>query len=699
MKIYRNLLLFLICIFPLSVFGKGLLTADAGVDQTVPQGSLVSLDGEAILKNRGLKKTKTVSYSWVQTAGTQIDLTSADSANTTFIAPQPNATEETLQFELTVTATIGQCKKHQKHWGWHKHRHKDKDEHKYKLCRTVSATDTVNVTVIGDVIPTSSFINGHITDIAGNAVVANIEVLSEGSSIQNGISNSLGDFDLNLPGDAKYVLKFTAPGYAVQSVPVKSPNTDESIFIEVTMIARGETQTFDGSSPVTLNGVDGATVSLNPGSFVDANGNTVTGNIDVTITPVDVSHPAFLAAFPGEFSGILEGDSTDTPIVSLGTVEYVFTQNGQPLQLAAGQNATIELPIYFSTYQDGSAINIGDLIPLWSLNADTGIWTQEGTGTVVASADSPTGMAMLATATHFTWWNCDVSMNAAQAIVTVYGADTGTAVIKAHTDADIGWRPSTVETVSTLGVPTSPLHIPSNGEVCFWAEISYTNGSSATSLEECVTAAPSSLVYIDLVAPVAGPLAIATLPADTAGVLNISGYLSTPTTPVKLTPVTMESSVTYSIISGALPSGVALTPISATRAVITGIPTESGNFSIVVEAVDVDGNTDTVTINYAISSDTPPPNLGAYVEVLYGNPPVVYDLNDYNTGGAATGWELSYNPAWEQYPPPSGVSLDPVTGLLTISDTCVIWEGMIIATNSSGSSEATIRIDDYPNCY
>ncbi len=699
MKTYRSLLIFLICIFPLSVSAKGLISADAGTDQTVSQGTLVSLNGDAVLKNKGLKKTKIVSFSWSQIVGTQVDLNDSDTASTSFLAPQPNASEETLQFELTVTATLGECKKHQKHWSQHKRDDRRHDDDRDKHCRTVAATDTVNVTVTGDVVATTSFITGHVTDVAGNPVVANIEVLGNDTSLQSDLSDSLGDFDLKLPDNAKYVLKFTAPGYAVQSVPVKSPTADESIFLEVTMIARGDTQTFDSSSSVSLTGADGASVSLSPGSFVDANGNTVTGNIDVTITPVDVSHPATLAAFPGEFSGVLEGDSTDTPIVSLGTVEYVFTQNGQPLQLAAGQNASIEIPIYFSTYQDGNAVNIGDLIPLWSLNADTGIWAQEGTGTVVASADSPTGMAMSATSTHFTWWNCDVSMNTAQAIVTVYGADSGTAVIKAHTDADIGWRPSTVDTVSPIGTPTNPLYIPSNGEVCFWADITYTNGFSATTLVECVTAAPSSLIYVDLYAPVAGPLAITTQPIDTSGVLNVSGYLNYPVTPVRIRPVTMETAVSYSIVSGILPSGMAMTTVNATQAMIAGIPTEAGNFSIVVEAVDVDGNTDTVTINYMISTDTPPPDLGTFIEINYSNPPVVYDLNDYNSGGDATSWTLTYNPLWEQVPPPSGVSLDPATGLLTISDTCVYWQGIVIATNSSGSSEVGIWIDDYPNCY
>lgn len=697
MKLLRRILLSMVLLFPLSALGKVKVIADAGTDQTVSEGNLVTLYGKAKLKGVRQKKHQTISYSWEQITGTSVDLIDSDKKNASFVAPRPSALEETLQFELTVSATVGKC---QKPWWWSRFQNWWPWKHKFKgwwprhNCRTVTDTDSVNITVVA--IDTGSLIKGHVTDVAGNAVVADIEVLHNGSVLPSVASNSLGDFELGLSDDTEYVLKFTAPGYAVQSVPVKSPTVDESIFLEVTMIARSDEQTFDSSSTATIRGVDGASVTLSPNSFVDGEGNPVVGDIQVTVTPVDISRSATLAAFPGEFSGVVEGDTEDTPIVSLGAVEFVFTQSGQELQLASGQTAAVEIPIYFATYQDGTAINIGDMIPLWSLNADTGIWTQEGMGTVVASADSPTGMAMSATVSHFSWWNCDVSMSAAQAIVTVYGSESGTAIVKAHTNADIGWRPSTVETVVTLGVATSPLYIPSNGEVCFWAEINYTSGSTATTLQECVSAVPSSLIYVNLVAPVAGPVDIITQPADTSGVLDEVGYIDFPVFPVRLSPTTIENTVSYSVISGSLPGGMSLVVMDATRALIVGIPTEAGSFSAVIQGEDEDGYTDSVTINYTISSDTPPPELPSNINASYNSSGVV-DLTAFNIGGPATSWALSYNPAWEQEPPPPGVSLDSATGLLTISDSCIWWDGLVTATNASGSSEVSIMIYDQ-NC-
>ena len=85
----------------------------------------------------------------------------------------------------------------------------------------------------------------------------------------------------------------------------------------------------------------------------------------------------------------------------------MLTQGGRRLNLAPGRSATVELPIYTPYHEPDRPVVVGDTIPLWSLDESTGHWTQEGSGTVVASADSPTGLAMRAVVGHFSWWNCD----------------------------------------------------------------------------------------------------------------------------------------------------------------------------------------------------------------------------------------------------------------------------------------------------
>lgn len=455
-------------------------------------------------------------------------------------------------------------------------------------------------------------VSGRVTSTTGAELLGvSVKVLQNGV-LQNEATNTAanGGFDLDLASNTEFTLTFTAAGYANQVQSVKTPANGQSVNIDITLIARGGVQTLSEDNPVTI-GMDGALVSLPDNSFVDSLGNTVliSDGINVTITPVDVSTPVGVAAFPGDFSGVPEGQGTATPILSYGTVEYQFTRasDGAVLQLGAEQQAQIEIPIYTKTHQDGTPIAAGDTIPLWSLDEETGIWTQEGTGTVIISTsdNSPTGLAMLATVSHFTWWNCDVTMNAANAIVTVTAPESGAALIKARTNADIGgWRPNTVDTVITVGASTSPLPIPSNGEVCFWAEISFTSGNNATTPEICVTAAPNATVNVNL--QVAGGTLGITSSPDTA----VTTFINVAPVQIKLQPTTSESDVIYSVLSGQLPFGVSLVAISSTSAVISGIPTQADEINpIIIQGLDSDGNTATVSLTYNVIDAVQPPTL------------------------------------------------------------------------------------------
>ncbi|MEF8808004.1 malectin domain-containing carbohydrate-binding protein, partial [Natronomonas sp.] len=73
-------------------------TADAGTDQTVDEGTSVTLDATGSSDPDG----DSLSYSWTQTAGTSVSLTDADTATPTFTAPEVDA-DETLTFQVDVS--------------------------------------------------------------------------------------------------------------------------------------------------------------------------------------------------------------------------------------------------------------------------------------------------------------------------------------------------------------------------------------------------------------------------------------------------------------------------------------------------------------------------------------------------------------------------------------------------------------------
>ncbi|QEQ96100.1 carboxypeptidase-like regulatory domain-containing protein [Neptunomonas concharum] len=692
---FKRILLGLLLVIPLSGCVKGLVGADAGDNQSVSQGDQVSLVGEGKFKNARLSRVASLSYHWTQIAGTTVVLEGADSDSASFTAPAVASTEEILTFELTVSTQVGRCN----NAGSYTH------SGIYGRCLVAIAKDTVDVTVAGgEPEPLTSTVQGRITDVAGNVVSAAIEVLQNGTSVLTSNSDAQGRFDLTLEEDKQYVLKLSAQGFAAQSVPIQSPGAAGKVFFDITMIAAGAPQSFQSAESALMVGSDGAQVNVQPNSFVNAAGNLVNGDIQVTITPVDVSRAASLAAFPGDFVGIQESDGTETPIISLGTVEYEFTQNGQPLQLAPGVTANIEIPIYIDTYQDGSSIQLGDQIPLWSLNEDTGIWLQEGYGTVVESSASPTGMAMAAEVSHFTWWNCDVVMNRSQAIITVLGNEPGTVRIKATTTANLGWSPTTAETIADIGEPTGNLYIPSEVEVCFSAEIMYANGLIGTTSDVCINAAPNALVNVELedVLPL-GPVSIVTEPATLGDEVNLVGYINFPVDPLYIRSGTRELFVDFTLKSGQLPEGISiLNQANDVSASLMGIPTQAGMFSADITARDTDGNEDTITVNYEIydSNIIRPPSLNPYAFVQYVvSEPLSIDLLSKlrNFGGSVSHWEVST--VNTSRPLPEGsyqlvgsiLTLNIPIGAYSCRDPFTIT---VLGKNVSGESSVLLRLYD-----
>ena len=245
-------------------------------------------------------------------------------------------------------------------------------------------------------------VTGAVRDV--NGVLAGVTV-ADASGSPTGTTDATGHVTLTLTTGVPHTLKLSKSGYADRFVVVNLPATTPIGYFEAGMIARGATQSLPASGG-SLIGADGSTITIPAGAVVDGSGMPVTGMIDVTLTPVNVVGQD-LAAFPGRFEGV-QTSGTKSLIASHGVVEYTLSQGGQPLQLAAGQQATIEIPIYAGTHLDGNDVMPGDHIPLWALDEQTGIWMQNGEGTVVSSPDSPSGVALEANVPHLSWWNSDI---------------------------------------------------------------------------------------------------------------------------------------------------------------------------------------------------------------------------------------------------------------------------------------------------
>jgi hypothetical protein len=248
-------------------------------------------------------------------------------------------------------------------------------------------------------------VSGLVEDVAGPVSGVQVQDVNGTSAI----TDATGKVSINLTAGIAHTLKLSKTGYSDQFQPVSLDASATTGYFRAAMIAREAGQTLDSAAGGALSGKDGAKITLPAGALQDASGNAVAGTIQISQTPVDVTGKMG-ATFPGPFAGVTP-DGTQAPIASYGTTEFSLSKNGQRLQLAPGKTAAIELPLYVTQHLAGANIAAGDTIPLWSLSEKTGLWVQEGQGTVVASSASPTGFSLQAQVSHFSWWNADHLFN------------------------------------------------------------------------------------------------------------------------------------------------------------------------------------------------------------------------------------------------------------------------------------------------
>ena len=295
-----------------------------------------------------------------------------------------------------------------------------------------------------------------VADTLGRFVdAAAVTVASTGTTASTG---SNGKATLKVPVGSEQVLTIVKSGFAEQVRVLTLDATATQGSLTTLIVAREPAMAIAGiEAGGSASGKHGVKVEFPAGALVNAGGQAVSGSIDMFMTPLDISI-SDVRAFPGAFEGTATGTARGS-IVSFGTSELVPQQGGQKLQLAAGKTATIELPIYATTLLDGTPIHVGDTIPFWTLDSATGLWVQEGSGTVVARPASPTGLALRATITHFSWWNVDQFAQRATVNITVNVVGSSVpAGTRASVQAQVvsGSGPaSTASTDVTVGVASS----------------------------------------------------------------------------------------------------------------------------------------------------------------------------------------------------------------------------------------------------
>ena len=290
-------------------------TAAAGTNQTVDEGDLVTLSGSGTHPQR-----KPLTYSWRQTSGTTVTLSSTGVAAPTFTAPNLGANED-LVFELTVSDG------------------------------SLSGTDTVTITVEADNdAPTAAAgtnqtvdegdtvtLSGSGTDPEGQAVTYSWRQTSGATVALSSTSVAAPTFTApNLGANEDLVFELTVSdgrvsGTATVTITVEADN-------DAPTAAAGDDQTVDEGDTVTLSG-----------SGTDPEGESVTyawrqtSGTTVTLSSTGVAAPTFTAPNLGANEDLVfELTVSDGSLSGTDTVTITVEADNDAPTAAAGTNQTVD---------------------------------------------------------------------------------------------------------------------------------------------------------------------------------------------------------------------------------------------------------------------------------------------------------------------------------------------------------------------
>ena len=210
-------------------------------------------------------------------------------------------------------------------------------------------------------------------------------------------TDAAGLFSLTLDNATAAVVSIEKAGF-MRMLRAATATTDNPTFAaRVAMQRVAATLNFDASQAAVLR-VPGspARVELAPNALTRMDGQPVNGLAKADLTPIDPSVNINL------MPGVLVDSVSGVPIESLGALAINFSDaTGAPLNLAAGQTATLRIP---ATPAPGATLPA--TFPLYYLNETTGRWVQEGTA--MLQTDPVTGARYYeGTVTHFSFWNAD----------------------------------------------------------------------------------------------------------------------------------------------------------------------------------------------------------------------------------------------------------------------------------------------------
>ena len=227
---------------------------------------------------------------------------------------------------------------------------------------------------------------------AASGPLANVTVEVNGATAT---TDSSGEFAIET-GTGEAAVTFSADGYlpTVRKVTIADGSPTAA---HVMLRARAAAQAVDSDTGGMVTGARDAAVMIEPGTLSGPGGASVTGMVDVYLTPVDPSMEDEVQALTGSFEG--RGSDGLSLLESFGMVDITIMQGEDELQVAPGETLEIRIPAPAGT----PAAELPATMPLWSLDESTGEWVEEGTATLDEASNTYVGEI-----SHMSAWNADI---------------------------------------------------------------------------------------------------------------------------------------------------------------------------------------------------------------------------------------------------------------------------------------------------
>jgi uncharacterized protein (TIGR02145 family) len=163
--------------------------------------------------------------------------------------------------------------------------------------------------------------------------------------------------------------------------------------VNIQLLPMTQSGSFTASSGGT---VTSGLLQLNfPANSIEQNGQPYNGTVNVYATALDPTSPDMFDQMPGELLGGINDSLRLLRSFGMAAVE-LRDENMNELQLAEDVSATLTFNIPSALQADAP-----ETIDWWSFDESLGYWKHEGLA-------QKQGTQYVGSASHFSWWNCDV---------------------------------------------------------------------------------------------------------------------------------------------------------------------------------------------------------------------------------------------------------------------------------------------------